>query len=418
MNLRRTLAISRRIADFFRRDERTLALVFVAPIVIMGLLGWVIRDQSPPATTIAVVTPAGAQGDAGRQQIQDALTVAGMVFVPDITTDEACRQALIDSQIDICLEVALVNNSPQVTIITPGVSTSQDSAAIGQLRQVIASVNPAGPVISVETIYGTGSQDFFNTFSPALVGFVVFFLVFILTGISFLRERIGGTLERLLATPVRRFEIVVGYSFGFTIFATLQVALVLLFLLGSIHIDLPDPLPDINLGLGVPIAGSPLLAFVITLLMALCAVNLGIFLSTFARTEFQILQFIPLVIVPQALLSGIIWPVEFAARDPGADCPRTAHDLRHRRTARGADQGLWPVRPDRHSRHLRPGRARHLLGRRGLADDQARGRLTTSPQLHLPGMRGLGVTAMRKPTGTWFPPLMHRWGLKWDRTAI
>jgi ABC-2 type transport system permease protein len=310
VNLRRTLAISRRIADFFRRDERTLALVFVAPIVIMGLLGWVIRDQSPPATRIAVVTPAGPQGDAGRQQIQDALTAAGMVFVPDITTDEACRQALIDSQIDICLEVALVNNSPHATIITPGVSTSQDSAAIGQLRQVIASVAPAGPVISVETIYGTGSQDFFNTFSPALVGFVVFFLVFILTGISFLRERIGGTLERLLATPVRRLEIVLGYSIGFTIFATLQVALVLLFLLGSIHIDLPDPLPDINLGLGVPIAGSPLLAFVITLLMALCAVNLGIFLSTFARTEFQILQFIPLVIVPQALLSGIIWPVE------------------------------------------------------------------------------------------------------------
>ena len=167
-----------------------------------------------------------------------------------------------------------------------------------------------GPTIVQETIYGTGEASFFNTFSPALVGFVVFFLVFILTGISFLRERIGGTLERLLATPVRRLEIVLGYSLGFTIFATLQVAMVLLFLLGSIHIDLPDPLPDINLGLGVPIAGSPLLAFVITLLLALCAVNLGIFLSTFARTEFQILQFIPLVIVPQALLSGIIWPVE------------------------------------------------------------------------------------------------------------
>jgi ABC-2 type transport system permease protein len=162
----------------------------------------------------------------------------------------------------------------------------------------------------VETIYGSPDADFFDTFAPALVGFVVFFLVFILTGISFLRERIGGTLERLLATPVRRLEIVLGYSLGFTFFATLQVALVLLFLLGSLHIDLPDPLPDINLGLGVPIAGSPLLAFVITLLLALCAVNLGIFLSTFARTEFQIIQFIPLVIVPQALLCGIIWPVE------------------------------------------------------------------------------------------------------------
>ena len=62
-----------------------------------------------------------------------------MIYVPDITTDEACKQALIDEPDRLCLEVAFVDNRPQATIITPGVSTSQDSAAIGQLRQVIAS---------------------------------------------------------------------------------------------------------------------------------------------------------------------------------------------------------------------------------------------------------------------------------------
>ena len=206
-----------------------------------------------------------------------------------------------------------------------------------------------------------GEGDFFNSFAPALVGFVVFFLVFILTGISFLRERIGGTLERLLATPVRRLEIVLGYSLGFAIFATLQVAIVLLFVLGSLHIEPIGPLPDINLGLGVPIAGSPLLAFVITLLLALCAVNLGIFLSTFARTEFQILQFIPLVIVPQALLSGIYLAGRVAARNTAADRPRDAHDLRHRRTARGAHQGLRPCRSDRDPRPLGPRRDRRVF---------------------------------------------------------
>ena len=313
MNLRRTLAISRRIADLFRRDERSLALVFVAPIVIMGLLGWVIRDQAPPSTRIAVVTPAGPQGDAGRQQFEDAVTAAGMTFVPEVTTEEQAHEALVEDQIDIAVVVSVSGTPPDVTpnvkIVTPGINPGADSSSIQQLRQLIAAALPTqGAVVSQEFIYGTG--DFFNTFSPALVGFVVFFLVFILTGISFLRERIGGTLERLLATPVRKLEIVVGYSFGFGIFATIQVALVLLFLLGSFHADLPDPLPDINLGLGVPIAGSPVLAFVITLLLALAAVNLGIFLSTFARTEFQILQFIPLVIVPQALLSGIIWPID------------------------------------------------------------------------------------------------------------
>ena len=143
-----------------------------------------------------------------------------------------------------------------------------------------------------------------------MVGFVVFFLVFILTGISFLRERIGGTLERLLATPVRKVEIVGGYSLGFAIFATIQVALVLLFVLGTVNIDLADPLPGHQ---HRPGRAHRRLAHPRVRHHAVARArgrNLGIFLSTFARTEFQILQFIPLVIVPQALLAGIIWPVE------------------------------------------------------------------------------------------------------------
>ena len=194
-------------------------------------------------------------------------------------------------------------------LLTEGLNPAEDSARVGELRSALsAALSQAAPQIEQRTIYNQGGT-FFDAFAPALVGFVVFFLVFILTGISFLRERVGGTLERLLATPVRRQEIVTGYALGFGFFATLQVALVLLFVLGTLHVPAIGPLPEINLGLGVASAGSPLLAFVITLLLALAAVNLGIFLSTFARTEFQIIQFIPLVIVPQVLLSGIFWPV-------------------------------------------------------------------------------------------------------------
>jgi len=277
----------------------------------MALLGWVIRDQSAPPTRVAVVTPAGPAGDIGRQRFETAAGAAGMDFRAEITTEDAARQALKDEEIDVALILSLENDAPRIKVITPGINPSNDSGRIAELRQVIAvALGQTGPPIGQESIYGAGDGDFFNAFAPALVGFVVFFLVFILTGISFLRERIGGTLERLLATPVRRLEIVVGYSVGFAIFATLQVALVLAFVLGSVHIEAIGPLPEINLGLGVPIAGSPILAFVITLLLALCAVNLGIFLSTFARTEFQILQFIPLVIVPQSLLAGLLWPVE------------------------------------------------------------------------------------------------------------
>ncbi len=75
------------------------------------------------------------------------------------------------------------------------------------------------------------------------------------------------------------------------------------------HVAAIGPLPAFSIGLGVELAGSPLVAFLVVLLVALGAVSLGIFLSTFARTELQIVQFIPLVIVPQFLLSGILIPI-------------------------------------------------------------------------------------------------------------
>jgi ABC-2 type transport system permease protein len=77
------------------------------------------------------------------------------------------------------------------------------------------------------------------------------------------------------------------------------------------HLDVPaiGPLPSFTIGLGIANAGSPWLAFLVTLLMALVAVNLGIFISTFTRSEFQVLQFIPIIVVPQGLLGGIFWPV-------------------------------------------------------------------------------------------------------------
>jgi ABC-2 type transport system permease protein len=70
------------------------------------------------------------------------------------------------------------------------------------------------------------------------------------------------------------------------------------------------PLPEFSIGLGISVAGSPLVAFLVVLLLALGAVSLGIFLSTFARTELQIIQFIPIVLAPQFLLSGVLFPVD------------------------------------------------------------------------------------------------------------
>src|SRR5438067_12550243 len=97
-----------------------------------------------------------------------------------------------------------------------------------------------------------------------------------------------------MASPLRRGEIVLGYMIGFGVMALLQAVLVLVY---ALYV------------LGMHNEGNVLLIFLVQALLAIGAVNLGIFLSMFARTEFQAVQFIPLVLVPQVLLCGIIFPV-------------------------------------------------------------------------------------------------------------
>ncbi|MES2208982.1 MAG: ABC transporter permease [Chloroflexota bacterium] len=329
MSAIRVLAVARRIAQGFRRDERTLGLIFVVPIVVTALLGWVIRDQKDLMVQVVMVNEAGAPG----QRIVDALTAAtvgapdGIEVIATAETADAARAALRDSNGDIAvilpsslIDDTLAGRRPHLLVITPGTDPAQDGAALGALQGLMVTV--AGqlgaasggvaviPVIDRETVFLSADADTLDVLAPVFLAYFGYFFVFMLTGISFLRERVGGTLERLLATPVSRAEIVLGYSLGFGFFATIQVIVLTLFILAGLDVPSIGPLPAFTIGLDVQSAGSPLIAFLIAVLLSLGSVNLGIFLSTFARTELQIIQFIPLVIVPQGLLGGIFWPVD------------------------------------------------------------------------------------------------------------
>ncbi|MFZ5855045.1 MAG: ABC transporter permease [Chloroflexota bacterium] len=324
MNPRRLRAITRRIIDQFRRDPRTLGLIFVVPIAITALLGWVLRDQQVVPARVAVVDLDQTAGGRLAAAIRSAATAGGLELVEGLADERAARDALAGDRADVVVVIppgfgaSLASGATAtLTIATQGADPLADGSKVGQLQQAIGTallgLSPgAAPRLAFarETVFLSPDADVLDALAPVFIGYFGYFFVFILTGISFLRERIGGTLERLLATPITKPEIVLGYSLGFGIFATLQVIVLLTFVLMRLDVPALGPLPSFTIGLDVPIAGSPLLAFVLALLLALGAVNLGIFLSTFARTELQILQFIPIVIVPQGLLSGIFWPVD------------------------------------------------------------------------------------------------------------
>jgi ABC-2 type transport system permease protein len=330
MSPRRIAAVARRIAEGFRRDRRSLALLIVAPVVITALLGWVLRDQSAASTRLVIANPAGPVGDQIATKLRDAATRVDPDFGLTVTNDaptsaDEAKGIIRDDRADVALVLpadllgSIQAGKLSLTLITAGTDPISDGpriAAVGELlRAAVKDIAPPGavalaPELTRETVYLSPDADQLDVLAPVFLGLFAYFFVFILTGISFLRERIGGTLERLLATPVTRAEIVLGYSLGFGIFATIQVAVLTLYVLGRVDVPAIGPIGAWTLGLNVHTAGSPLVAFFVALLLAIGAVNLGIFLSTFARTELQVVQFIPIVILPQVLLGGVFWPVD------------------------------------------------------------------------------------------------------------
>jgi len=169
------------------------------------------------------------------------------------------------------------------TITAPEISSSDIE---------VPDISISMDVTEVSYSYLNGSDDMstFDTVAPYLMGFFVFFFVFIIAGVSFLRERISGTLDRVLTTPIRRYQIVMGYFIGFGVFVLLQTVLIQLFMVYVLN---------------VAIKGSFMLVLLTNLLLATGSLALGTFLSAFARNEMQMFQFIPIIILPQVLFCGI-----------------------------------------------------------------------------------------------------------------
>lgn len=138
-----------------------------------------------------------------------------------------------------------------------------------------------------------GTSPPFNTACLILLGLFPLFVMFLLTSITMQRERGSGTLERILTTPLRRFDLLAAYGSAFSVAAAVQATLACIV---SFWV------------LGFTTEGDPVWVFVIAIINAVLGVGLGLLCSAFARTEFQAVQFMPVVIVPQLLLAGIIVP--------------------------------------------------------------------------------------------------------------
>ena len=293
----RTIAIAKKVIKELLRDKRTLAMMFVAPVFIM----WLMNLMFSASTTVNVKL-ATQDLPTGLVTKMDELDHVDVETYQDL--DQA-KKALADEKVDAVIsykdgeyQVDYANTDASKTTMTRQVlRTSIVNEGTDQLLSRVKQALPQlkldakAPEIKESYQYGDKNTGFFARMIPILIGFVVFFFVFLISGMALLKERTSGTLDRLLATPVKRSEIVYGYMLSYGIIAIFQTAVVVLAAIWLLDVE---------------VVGSILNVIIVNVVLALVALAFGILLSTLAKSEFQMMQFIPLVIMPQLFFSGII----------------------------------------------------------------------------------------------------------------
>lgn len=139
----------------------------------------------------------------------------------------------------------------------------------------------------------------YNNVAPMMLGIFPLVMMFVVSSVAMLRERSAGTLERLVISPINKLDLVLGYALAFAVVALVQASLASFVMLQL---------------LGVSIAGSAASMLAGAVLAALLGMAIGLFVSAFARSEFQAVQFMPAIILPQFLTCGLFIPREHMAR--------------------------------------------------------------------------------------------------------
>jgi len=300
-------ALAARIVRGFRRDPRTLALLVIVPLVVMALIGYMLSDDREPLR-VAV-----ANGDPNETcgaivsdtaTFRDALAAQPGIEVVEVTTCDEGIAKIEAGDLEGIVEYPVIEQGNPIAmtrVIVAGTDPRIEEPIVRAATYALAAArgSPLRPGeianVTVDRVdVPDGERPATITYSaPALITVFAFLFTFMLTSVAFLRERSSGTLERLLASPITRAEILSGYLLGFLGFAAIQALLVLAYSTLVLH---------------ARIEGALWLVLLIIAILVIGCVNLGITLSFFARNELQVIQFIPLVLLPQVFLGGLFWP--------------------------------------------------------------------------------------------------------------
>jgi len=273
-------ALAKRVVRQISGDKRTVAMMLVAPLLILALM-YLLLGGTAYTPTIAIDKDVLPQALVSALEGQD-------VKLKDITIpDDFDAKSFLSDNRDVD---AVFSVSPSGMNITMYEAGSKSGAAMKAIQNAAAALNPSSGMTTAFVV-GTAGESTFDSLGYVFLGVISFFLIFIVSGMALVRERSGGTLERMLMTPVTRRGVVAGYTAGYGLFAVIQAVILVLFTIYA---------------LGVTCAGNVLWVVLTMLLLAITAVAFGELISIFANTEFQVVQFIPIAIIPQIFFSGLI----------------------------------------------------------------------------------------------------------------
>jgi ABC-2 type transport system permease protein len=315
LNTKRVLVVARRVVRQLKRDKRTIVLITFAPIFLMVLFGYALSGEMSGINL-------GIVDFGGQDDLREHLASVDDFALLHLGSESDAERLIVEGRLHGA--VVIGEDEDEVLVLLDGSSPQISSSIMTEVRNGLLPADGlpnggrggggdgglggfgsdggvgsdgginTGPEIVQRYVYGY-DLEMMDSVGPAVLGLVVFFFTFITAAISFLRERTQGSLEKFMVSPLSRPEMVAGYLLGFSLFALLQSAttfLVVVFVFG------------------VPMNGNPLTAFAVILLLGAGALVLGAFFSNFAKNEFQVVQFIPIVILPQVVLSGVWWPLE------------------------------------------------------------------------------------------------------------
>ncbi len=271
-----------------RRDRRTVAMLIVLPVVLLVVFGYAANFDVHDIPTV-VVGP-------GAQQAAAALHAPFHVVEVDPAAGEpTARSRLQDGQ----AIVAVVTGGTGVLVLMDGTqlfSVETAESALAKLTEARAA-GAAAPPVSVQILYNPRLTTSW-VMVPGLAGLILVFIGTLITSLGVVRERQTGTLEQLAVMPLRARDVIAGKIAPYLMVAAVDLVIIILIGMGVFHVPFTGNVATFALGAA---------------LFLLVTLGMGVLISTLSQNQGQAIQLSIMIVVPQVLLSGLIFPISSMA---------------------------------------------------------------------------------------------------------